>query len=159
MKTAQSLTRMFLLTAVLLAFSANALGQVEEVPTVRPAQQGSLERVPQTAGYYFSTMNHQALLERLFKSNAWANLKSTDVSKGMKKTYRRGKTRGYAEYNEENPFAVYLKGYGDTVGSVVFQSVWQIAKEVVNNELFIYCLLYTSPSPRDATLSRMPSSA
>ena len=24
---------------------------------------------------------------------------------------------------------------------------------------FIYCLLYTSPSPRDATLSRMPSSA
>ena len=28
------------------------------------------------------------------------------------------------------------------------------------NELFCYlCLLYTSPSPRDATLSRMPSSA
>ena len=25
--------------------------------------------------------------------------------------------------------------------------------------LFIFCLLYTSPSPRDATLSRMPSSA
>ena len=28
----------------------------------------------------------------------------------------------------------------------------------INNE-FIGCLLYTSPSPRDATLSRMPSSA
>ena len=26
-------------------------------------------------------------------------------------------------------------------------------------EAFPYCLLYTSPSPRDATLSRMPSSA
>ena len=26
-------------------------------------------------------------------------------------------------------------------------------------KLFRYCLLYTSPSPRDATLSRMPSSA
>ena len=26
-------------------------------------------------------------------------------------------------------------------------------------ELVITCLLYTSPSPRDATLSRMPSSA
>ena len=25
--------------------------------------------------------------------------------------------------------------------------------------IFIDCLLYTSPSPRDATLSRMPSSA
>ena len=30
-----------------------------------------------------------------------------------------------------------------------------------NNTLIMYqcCLLYTSPSPRDATLSRMPSSA
>ena len=27
------------------------------------------------------------------------------------------------------------------------------------SSLFIFCLLYTSPSPRDATLSRMPSSA
>ena len=27
------------------------------------------------------------------------------------------------------------------------------------NELLGFCLLYTSPSPRDATLSRMPSSA
>ena len=26
-------------------------------------------------------------------------------------------------------------------------------------EMFFTCLLYTSPSPRDATLSRMPSSA
>ena len=28
-----------------------------------------------------------------------------------------------------------------------------------NNEIIKACLLYTSPSPRDATLSRMPSSA
>ena len=27
------------------------------------------------------------------------------------------------------------------------------------DHLYMYCLLYTSPSPRDATLSRMPSSA
>ena len=31
-------------------------------------------------------------------------------------------------------------------------------EEVTNGEIQI-CLLYTSPSPRDATLSRMPSSA
>ena len=31
---------------------------------------------------------------------------------------------------------------------------------LLDNELVItHCLLYTSPSPRDATLSRMPSSA
>ena len=29
----------------------------------------------------------------------------------------------------------------------------------ISNEHRIVCLLYTSPSPRDATLSRMPSSA
>ena len=32
-------------------------------------------------------------------------------------------------------------------------------RDVVLNLLFDDCLLYTSPSPRDATLSRMPSSA
>ena len=36
---------------------------------------------------------------------------------------------------------VYLKGYID------------------QSRLILICLLYTSPSPRDATLSRMPSSA
>ena len=35
-----------------------------------------------------------------------------------------------------------------------------IEKLVLDNEDMSYiCLLYTSPSPRDATLSRMPSSA
>ena len=32
-------------------------------------------------------------------------------------------------------------------------------KATIFNALFETCLLYTSPSPRDATLSRMPSSA
>ena len=31
--------------------------------------------------------------------------------------------------------------------------------EVIEKPLDLVCLLYTSPSPRDATLSRMPSSA
>ena len=34
------------------------------------------------------------------------------------------------------------------------------AKNIINkSKVFDTCLLYTSPSPRDATLSRMPSSA
>ena len=35
----------------------------------------------------------------------------------------------------------------------------QDGEVVLNVEVFGSCLLYTSPSPRDATLSRMPSSA
>ena len=35
----------------------------------------------------------------------------------------------------------------------------KILKEVLGKTGITICLLYTSPSPRDATLSRMPSSA
>ena len=46
----------------------------------------------------------------------------------------------------------------------VFRAVGNLLLEVDDrdelvNELSTSCLLYTSPSPRDATLSRMPSSA
>ena len=39
----------------------------------------------------------------------------------------------------------------------VWQQRWDRYRET--GEKFLSCLLYTSPSPRDATLSRMPSSA
>ena len=38
-------------------------------------------------------------------------------------------------------------------------SIWYKLKDKTNIGAWISCLLYTSPSPRDATLSRMPSSA
>ena len=37
--------------------------------------------------------------------------------------------------------------------------VKDISMEVMGTEGEMYCLLYTSPSPRDRSLSRMPSSA
>ena len=40
----------------------------------------------------------------------------------------------------------------------VHPEVW-LPNQVNLNDKFVHCLLYTSPSPRDATLSRMPSSA
>ena len=45
-----------------------------------------------------------------------------------------------------------------THGVLSGEAVNKIKKSVIKN-LVITCLLYTSPSPRDATLSRMPSSA
>ena len=36
---------------------------------------------------------------------------------------------------------------------------WKLNLDVLEREMDNICLLYTSPSPRDATLSRMPSSA
>ena len=41
-----------------------------------------------------------------------------------------------------------------TYGQRLKQLVFHISRDMIQ-----FCLLYTSPSPRDATLSRMPSSA
>ena len=50
------------------------------------------------------------------------------------------------------PSGVMRKGVQCVIGNGVVLSLEALFKEIV-------CLLYTSPSPRDATLSRMPSSA
>ena len=49
------------------------------------------------------------------------------------------------------------RGDGENIG---VSNVWQQQESLDNSFTWIgHCLLYTSPSPRDATLSRMPSSA
>ena len=42
---------------------------------------------------------------------------------------------------------------------IIVLSGWLPAGEPVDDALLSFCLLYTSPSPRDGLLSRMPSSA
>ena len=55
----------------------------------------------------------------------------------------------------EKPLADYTKyPEGDTYASACYAKF-----ELHHTEPYLYCLLYTSPSPRDGLLSRMPSSA
>ena len=49
------------------------------------------------------------------------------------------------------------KNFPDYILKITKQ-IWE-GKDVESIGEFYTCLLYTSPSPRDATLSRMPSSA
>ena len=57
--------------------------------------------------------------------------------------------------------------YGEFFGSVMkwmamalgITTITSFLFSFLHLELILGCLLYTSPSPRDATLSRMPSSA
>ena len=68
----------------------------------------------------------------------------------------------YAIYKSVKRFAFYITGAKTTVSSDhkplknFFEGGMKIAKL---DRWSLDCLLYTSPSPRDATLSRMPSSA
>ena len=54
----------------------------------------------------------------------------------------------------EKRVALRITGEGQSVGNVTGDD-WDRGDKVTGT----CCLLYTSPSPRDATLSRMPSSA
>ena len=53
--------------------------------------------------------------------------------------------------------SVVIVGYAIYQGQMVFESLADRMNKVEN--LDVTCLLYTSPSPRDRTRSRMPSSA
>ena len=56
----------------------------------------------------------------------------------------------------EISYRKFLKNLGVTTHKEIEELV---NKKIENGELQNNCLLYTSPSPRDNTLSRMPSSA
>ena len=52
-----------------------------------------------------------------------------------------------------------LGGDKQIVASLLSKFVDELATDLAASEQAITCLLYTSPSPRDRTRSRMPSSA
>ena len=55
---------------------------------------------------------------------------------------------------------IYLAGHTGMVGSAILRELQSRGyKNIITKDLSDLCLLYTSPSPRDRTRSRMPSSA
>ena len=60
-------------------------------------------------------------------------------------------------------FGVQTYFISKSIGYLIRISLFQFDSEILNNDIFfnyfMTCLLYTSPSPRDRTRSRMPSSA
>ena len=65
---------------------------------------------------------------------------------------RRHNTNQLAGFTKQDDLAWFLK----VIANIEYQHVLELAP---SEDLMHACLLYTSPSPRDATLSRMPSSA
>ena len=61
--------------------------------------------------------------------------------------------------DETNPGDLMDKAIKSMLGSLDPYTVYFNEQDVVNFKINNTCLLYTSPSPRDRTRSRMPSSA
>ena len=53
----------------------------------------------------------------------------------------------------------YFRTSHKTTGQLDYSGVFRLSADLPCNNPFLSCLLYTSPSPRDRTRSRMPSSA
>ena len=64
-------------------------------------------------------------------------------------------------YNNKIYVADFFFTTCQTICPIMTGNMKKIQEELKNDQevLLLSCLLYTSPSPRDATLSRMPSSA
>ena len=95
----------------------------------------------------------------------------------MKKQSDLSRLMGYAGNYRAFTYASWvLSAVSALVALVPFVYIWKILRDVLNAApdyaqavniphygwmavLFAVCLLYTSPSPRDGLLSRMPSSA
>ena len=77
------------------------------------------------------------------RTHVWFSLKLFSVNTSMSK-----------EIENDKPDIIH------TIGLRSFQSIiaWRVSKKL-NIPLVVSCLLYTSPSPRDLSTSRMPSSA
>ena len=82
------------------------------------------------------------------------------VMNAVKEDWNTGRYDDFARHWDETDIQpIYLAEESD-----VMMTTWPEIKKYwagtkAWNEWIIVCLLYTSPSPRDATLSRMPSSA
>ena len=72
---------------------------------------------------------------------------------------------GHRKVSNADEFATARGGYGPIFLAFAFAATTASGATFVGFPGIVYnaglpgCLLYTSPSPRDATLSRMPSSA
>ena len=59
--------------------------------------------------------------------------------------------------SNKNDYGGFTKNFSETF--LMGANEVEIGKQWANNKLLSTCLLYTSPSPRDISGSRMPSSA
>lgn len=106
-------------------------GQAGDRPT-------SLQIVPQSAAFYWASMNHQAQYNAVVESKAWDNVMNSVIGERMRTAYRSGRRRGWEQFGQGNPFADYLEGYSESIGSVPGKMALSMCSQIVGNEVFVY---------------------
>ena len=100
-------------------------------------------------GYDFQHLyTHHNVKVQMGGSDQWGN-----ITAGTELIRRMGSGEAFAF-----TCPLITKADGTKFGKSESGNVW-LDPEKTSPYKFYHCLLYTSPSPRDATLSRMPSSA
>ena len=122
-----SLVVIFVLSPVLL------VGQETSIPS----RATSLDIVPESAAFYLASMNHAAIHDAIFQSNAYEQLLKSPVGTQMRKAYRKGRRRGWDQFGD-NPFRSYLEGYSDSIGSAPGKITLSFLKQLFGNEVFLY---------------------
>ena len=92
-------------------------------------------------------LNSKHKVDRRLKVNLWGRPKSPFNTRAYGPgQHGQAKTSKPSDYGIQLQAKQKLKAYYGNINERQFRNIYS-------------CLLYTSPSPRDATLSRMPSSA
>ena len=94
------------------------------------------------------------ILLPLISIGLWHNFGHNDDFNNARNILRLAFDNGVTHFDLANNYGPPFGAAEETFGRIL-----DLDFRKYRDELIISCLLYTSPSPRDATLSRMPSSA
>jgi len=102
--------------------------------------------------------NREALVQtaaRMFRERGIDGVGVAEICK------QAGLTHGalYAQFSSKGALAVEALAHGLARGYALMTAPIDEREPTLTDHLDYYCLLYTSPSPRDLSTSRMPSSA
>ena len=112
-------------------------------------------------GMYSSEEHGGTALSRLDSAIVFEQLAAGDVSHTAMMTIHNMATWMVDRYGDDTVRAKYLPRLtaGELIASYCLTEPGAGSDAASRTTKAVRCLLYTSPSPRDATLSRMPSSA
>ena len=110
----------------------------------------------------------ERVVEACFSQNAAKTAKELVIAVTRIDTWKRNRNFIVEEYKKQNKFIPIVSNYYNKLIPFVYYHDRLGISGIIKRIIFIFinivgyfkaCLLYTSPSPRDRTRSRMPSSA